>query len=133
MDQSCGTRPFSGRRNERGGSRFNLLLIMAILAVVGYSGYQYVPVAIQAYQFKDLMRQEVNKASQMGRPGEWVVSQLRANASSYGVPDNALITAGQRDGRMEAKVQFTRPIPLPGYTYIYNFNHSVQSTDFLTK
>ena len=37
------------------------------------------------------------------------------------------------DNRLEARVQFTRPISFPGYTYDYEFDYTAQSTSFLSK
>ncbi len=37
----------------------------------------------------------------------------------------------QRDNRLEVRVQFVRPIEFPGYTYNYEFDHTVKSTAFL--
>ena len=131
MSGSCGKSSIRNRRGERGEGRVKFLITVAILALVAYAGYQYVPVAIRAYQLKDYMQQTVDKASALGQNGEWVKTQLKASFKDYGVPDDATITTAQRDGRAEARVQFTQPIPLPFYTYQYSFDHTVKSTQFL--
>ena len=131
MSGSCGKSNIRNRRGERGEGRVKFLITVAILALVAYAGYQYVPVAIRAYQLKDYMQQTVDKASALGQNGEWVKTQLKASFKDYGVPDDAGIATAQRDGRLEATVQFTRPIPLPFYTYQYDFNHTVKSTELL--
>jgi hypothetical protein len=119
------------RKSERGESRVKFLVTIAVLAVVAYAGYQYVPVAIRAYQLKDYMQQTVDKAAALGQGAEWVKTQLKASSHDYDVPPEASITSTQRDGRVEATVQFTRAIPLPFYTYQYNFDHTVKSTEFI--
>lgn len=131
MSVSCGKGSTTNRHSERGEGRVKFLVTIALLAVVAYTGYQYVPVAIRAYQFRDYMQQTVDKAAALGQNGEWVKTQLKASFNDYGVPPDASITTAQRDGRMEATVQFTRPVPLPFYTYQYDFNHTVKSTEFL--
>ena len=120
-----------GRRGERGEGRLKFLITIAILAVVAYAGYQYVPVALKAYQFKDYMQQTVDKASALGQNGEWVKTQLKASFNDYDVPPEATITTTQREGRLEATVQFTRPVILPLYTYQYDFNYTARSTGFI--
>jgi hypothetical protein len=75
------------------------------------------------------MQQTVDKAAALGQSGEWVKTQLKASFNDYSVPPDAGITTAQRDGRMEATVQFTRPIALPFYTYQYDFNNTVKSTE----
>jgi len=117
------------KAGERGGARLKFLITLLVLAVVGYTASQYVPVALHAYQFKDFMQQTVDKATfGQTQSSEWVQAQLKASGVDYDVPPDANITAIRRDGRMEARVQYTRPIPLPGYVYQYNFDHTARST-----
>jgi hypothetical protein len=103
-----------------------------VIGVVAYMGYMYLPVAYQAYLFKDLMQHDVDVCSSQGYPPTWVKDQLVKSAPEYGVPADAVINPTQRDNRIEVTVQFVRPIEFPGYTYQYNFDHTVKSTAFLT-
>jgi hypothetical protein len=132
MNGSCGTCSTAGRRGERGESRLKFLVTIAVIAIIAYVGYQYVPVAMQAYKFKDFMQQTVDKAVALGQSVEWAKGQLEANRKDYDVPNDATVTTRLRDGRMEARVQFTRPVQLPFYTYEYNFDHTVKSVDLMT-
>lgn len=117
------------RRGERGGTRLKFLIVIIVLAVLAYSGYQYIPVAYQAYLFKDYMQQTVDKATGTGQPVSWVETQLKEGGKQYGMPDPE-VKALMRDGRMEARVRFTRPVALPFYTYQYQFDNTVRSTEF---
>ncbi len=117
------------RQGERGGTRLKFLIVVILLAAVAYAGYQFIPIAYQAYQFKDLMQQKVDKAAAMGQPAELVVTELKASARQYDVPPNAEVKASMRDGRLEASVRFTKPIPLIFYTYNYEFDNSVRSSE----
>ncbi len=117
------------KTGEYGGASLKFLVTLFVLAVIGYTASQYVPVALHAYQYKDFMQQMVDKATYgQTQTSEWVQTQLRANAADYDVPPDATITATKRDGRMEARVQYTRAIPLPGYVYQYTFDHTARST-----
>ncbi|HEX8707053.1 MAG TPA: hypothetical protein VF723_02225 [Pyrinomonadaceae bacterium] len=132
MDKAYG-RGSADRGAERGAARAKFIIVFAVIAVIAYMGYQYVPVAYNAYLYKDLMQTNATKAVEGQIPVEqkagWVKSQLQASAKDYGVPPDAKITPLMRDGRMEVTVQFTRPINLlPGFTYQYNFEHTVKST-----
>ena len=122
----------SERTNERGSARLKFILVMAIIGIVAYMGYMYLPVAYQAYLFKDLMQHDVDVCSSQGYPATWVRDQLVKSAPEYGVPADAVITPAQRDNRIEVSVQYVIPIEFPGYTYLYNFDHTVKSTAFLT-
>src|SRR6185436_5702799 len=112
----------SERTNERGSARLKFILIMAVIGIVAY----------QAYLFKDLMQHDVDVCSSQGYPATWVKDQLVKSAPEYGVPADAVITPAQRDNRIEVSVQYVIPIEFPGYTYLYNFDHTVKSTAFLT-
>ena len=118
--------------NQAGGARLKFLLVMAIIGSAAYTGYLYIPVAYEAYLYKDLMQHNVDVAATQGYPATWVSDQLVKNAAEYEIPANAVITPAQRDNRIEVRVQFTRPIEFPGYTYEYEFDHTVRSTAFLT-
>ncbi len=135
MNGSCGTcSQTPGRRGERGEARVKFLVTIALIAIAVYVGYQYIPVALKAYQFKDFMQQTVDKAVALGQSSEWAKTQIKGGFADYGVPPEpeTTITTEQRDGRMEARVQFTRPIQFPFYTYQYTFDHTVKSVDLMT-
>ncbi len=121
------------RDGERGSARLKFILVMALLCSAAYAGYLYVPVAYEAYLFKDLMQSQVDKASAFAHSPTWVQDQLTKNAPEYGVPADAVITPAQQDNRMTVRVQFKRPIEFPGYTYQYEFDHTAKSTNFLSR
>lgn len=119
-------------KNELGGARLNLLIAAVVFAVVIYAGYMYVPVAVDAYYFKDSMQNKVNLAAAQGYDSAWVADQVSKSRAEFHVPDDAVISPSQNEGRMQCRVQFTRPISFPGFTYNYNFDYTAQSTSFLT-
>ncbi len=118
---------------ERGSARLKFLMVMAILAAVAYAGYLYVPVAYHAYLYKDLMQNRVDAATALAYPPTWVSDQLSKSAPDYDVPSDAVITPMKENDRMKVRVQFTKPIEFPGYTYVYEFDHTAQGTQFLGK
>lgn len=120
-------------RNEQGGARLKFILFIAIFAVILYAGYMYIPVAIDAYYFKDIMQNKVDLAAAQGFDGNWVKAQLSKSGSEYHVPAEAVVTPSTKEGRVVVRVQFTRPISFPGYTYNYEFDHTAQSTAFLSR
>ena len=119
--------------NEQGGARLKLVVFIIIFAAIIFAGYLYIPVAVDAYYFKDVMQNMVNQAVAQGKDSTWLKDQLVKSEPDYHVPSDAVITVNQPEKRLEVRVQFKRPISLPGYTYEYEFNSTVQSTTFLTK
>lgn len=131
MDNSCSTN-LSLKADERGAARLKFILIIAILALVAYAGYQYVPVAYQASRFKTAMQDNVDKAATLGQSNDWLRNQLRAEGNEYNVPADAQIMIERgAGGRVQARVQYTRPVAFPGYTYTYNFDYTAKSTELL--
>ncbi|HXM36185.1 MAG TPA: hypothetical protein VN920_13415 [Pyrinomonadaceae bacterium] len=120
------------RSSERGSARVKFVIVALVLGLVAYSGYVFLPVAYDAWLYKDLMQHNVDVASVAGYPPTWVKDQLTKSGSEYNVPADAIITANLADNRVVVRVQFTRPIPFPGYTYNYEFDHTAKSTAFLS-
>ena len=122
----------STRHNERGSARLKFIIVLVIAVVIIYVGYMYVPVAYGAYQFKDVMQTKVDACATQGYDPAWAKDQLVKSEIDYGVPSDAVITSTSRDGRIEVRVQFTRPLSFPGYTYLYEFDQTVRSSAFFT-
>ena len=122
---------FLDKPGERGGARLKFIIVMAVFAIVVYIGYLYVPVAYDAYYFKDVMQNKVDMAATQGYETVWVKDQLVKSEPEYHVPPDAIITPAQKENRVEVRVQFSRPIQLPGYTYSYDFDYTAKSTAFL--
>ena len=121
------------RSSERGGARLKLLIVIVILGAIGYAGYLFVPVKYHEYLFKDLMDRDVDVATTQADPVAWLKGQLTRNAPDYNVPADAVITTSRENSQVVVRVQFTRAIELPGYTYQYEFDHTAKSTTFLNK
>src|SRR2546423_6141402 len=119
--------------NDRGSARLKLIVFIIVFGVIIYAGYLYIPVSVDAYYFKDVMQNMCNQAAAQGNDGNWVREQLVKSEPDYHVPPDAAITPTVQDKRVQVRVQFTRPISLPGYTYNYEFDYTARSTTFLTK
>jgi hypothetical protein len=121
------------RSSERGAARLKLLIFVLLLGAIGYAAYLYVPVAYQAWLFKDWMQHTVDVAVATGYQPAWVNDQLKKSFPEYEVPPDAVITPVAKDNRLEVRVQYSRTIEFPGYTYQYEFDHTAKSTAFLFK
>ncbi|HZI17722.1 MAG TPA: hypothetical protein VEY09_03920 [Pyrinomonadaceae bacterium] len=121
-------------RGELGGARLNFLIVVAVIALAAYSAYQYVPVAYAAFRYKDVMQETVNKAAfQQGSAVTWATAQLRAAAKEAGLPEETRVEVQNQSNRLVARVRWTRPVPLPGYVYHYEFDHTVASSSFFSQ
>ncbi len=121
-------------RGQRGGARFNMIVVVAVIALAVYSAYNYAPVSYNAYLYRDFMQETVNKAAfPPAKSSEWVRQQLREGGAEYGLPDDAVINVQNENGRIAAHVTYTRPVRLPGYVYEYDFDHTARSSGFINK
>lgn len=120
------------RSGERGSASLKFVIVMAILGSCVYGGYLYIPVAYHATVYKDLMQHFADVASTQGYKPQWVAEQLMKNAPDYDIPADAIYTPQLRDGKIEVRVQYVQAIEFPGYTYNYEFDHTVKSTAFLS-
>ena len=128
--EQCGRA--AARRGERGGARLNFILVAVVIALAGYSAYNYAPVAYDAFLFKDFMQETVNKAAYPpGQTNDWVTQQLRAAAKDYDLPTDMTVNVQREEGHITARVQWSRPVQLPGYTYEYKFDHTARSSGFI--
>ena len=119
------------RSGERGNANVKFLIVITLLSASAYAGYLYIPVAFQANTYKDLMQHYADVAATQGYPPSWTGEQLMKSAPEYEIPANAIITPLRRDNRIEVRVQYVRVIEFPGYTYNYEFDHTVKSTAVL--
>ena len=120
------------RSGERGSASVKFLIVMAIMGSIAYAAYLYLPVAINATTYKDLMQHLTEVAATQGHPPSWLGDQLAKSGPEYGIPEDAVITPVTHDGRIEVRVQFVKVIEFPGYPYNYEFDYTAKSTAFLT-
>ena len=121
-------------RDERGGARFNFIVLILLIALAAYSAYNYAPVWYKSYRFKDYMQETVNKAAYPpGQTTEWVTQQLRAAAKEYQIPEDAEYTVHREEGRIAARVTWSEPVQLPAYVYVYDFDHTARSSGFISQ
>ncbi len=119
------------RSSERGAGRVQFLIVMTIIVATAYAGYLYIPVAFHAHTYKDLMQHYADVTATQGYSPTWAGEQLLKSSAEYDIPANAIITPLKRDDRVVVRVQYVKPIEFPGYTYNYEFDHTVKSTAFL--
>ncbi|HEX8500093.1 MAG TPA: hypothetical protein VF659_05820 [Pyrinomonadaceae bacterium] len=121
-------------RGERGGARFNFAVTILLIALAAYSAYNYAPVWYKSYRFKDYMQETVNKAAfPPGQTTEWVTQQLRAGAKEHELPADAEFHVQREEGRIAARVTWSEPVQLPGYTYDYAFDHTARSSGYISQ
>jgi hypothetical protein len=132
MKASLNSSP-AAMRHERGAASLRMVIVLLVVALVGYMCFQYIPVAYQARSFKNFMNEKVtasaeNPAIPTEQKGTTVENQLKSSAKDYGVPPDAKMSHIYQNGGLQVTVQFTRQINLlPGFAYQYKFDYTAKS------
>jgi hypothetical protein len=122
-----------GRRagEERGEGRLGFVVTLAVVVVAGWIGYKLIPVRINAYQFRDTLREEARYASVHRYSDEEIRKRILEEARSLAIPldpDDLSISRSQKEVVIRAKYQ--QPIDLKLTTYIYRFDDEQRSPVF---
>ena len=132
------TEQFTNKKSERGGAGVKFLLVLTVIFLVAHAGWNYIPVAYQAQDFKQELETAVVQGvalpgSQM-TPVDTVKTRIRQKAQAEGIPSNYYLDVKQVKGIVQARVIYQKSVPiLPFglYTYNYYFDHTATPTGFL--
>jgi hypothetical protein len=129
----------TARASERGSAAVKFLIFFVLLVLVGNAGYNFVPVAYAAENFKQEMQTAViNGLALPGRvsPIEVVKANIQRAARDNDLPDDAVIEVKQVGNTIQAHAIYSKRVsilPFGIYTYTYQFDHTAVPTGFLIK
>lgn len=124
---------------ERGGASVKFLLILVALFLIANAGYNYIPVAYEAQDFKQEMETAVVQAMALSGgsdPISVTKSRIRRAATANGIPENIFIDVKQVNNVMQARAYYLKQVkllPFGLYDYTYQFDHTATPTGFLAK
>lgn len=123
----------SERRSERGGSKLNLVLTLAVLGAMVFAGVKIVPVYFAKYQFEDAMQSESRFAlTNIPRKGEDDVRQdVWKKAQELGIAlkmEDIRVTVERSS--VDISADYSVPIDLMVYQFTLQFhphadNHTI--------
>jgi hypothetical protein len=124
---------------ERGSASVKFLLILVILFLLINAGYNYIPVAYEAQDFKQEMDTSVVQA--LALPGnvnalEATKTRIRRAATSNNLPADTFIEVKQINNIFQARAYYLKQVkllPFGLYNYTYQFDHTATPTGFLAK
>jgi hypothetical protein len=126
------------RNSERGGAGVKFLSVVVVLILIANAGYNFIPVAYNAENFKQDMYTAVVQAFAM--PGKSPIDQTKQRiysaAHNNNLPPDISVEVKQTNNILTAHVAFTKQIqiiPFGIYNYEYQFDHTATPTGFLTK
>lgn len=130
----------TNRKSERGGAGFKLVVVLLGLYLIAHAGYNYIPTAYEAENFKQEMQTAVVQA--VALPGnnmsatDVLKTKILRAAANNNVPANALIEIKPINNVMRAHVSYVKPVeilPFGIYKYNYQFDNTATPTGFLFK
>ena len=108
-------------RARRGKGSLGCLVMLLIVAAVGYFGVNAGEVYFRFYQYQDAMKQEVRFAAH--NSDAVILRHLRAQVDSLGLPEAAGEVNLQREGRhIEVESEYYEHIELPLTVREVHFN-----------
>jgi hypothetical protein len=125
-------------RNERGSAGVKLTIVLFLLFLVGYAGYNFIPVAYQGASFKEDMHTAVLQGSALpgGNPVGTTQERLKRLAQANNLPPETVIEVKQVSGGLHARAAYSKTVnilPLGIYKYNYRFEHTETPGGFLMK
>lgn len=127
------------RKNERGGAGVKLLIVLTIIFLIGNAGYNYIPVAYQAENFKSELETAVVKGAAIpsrATPINAVKMRVRGAMAENQIPEDATVDVKMVKNVIQARVAYSREIelmPFGLYIYNYDFDHTATPAGFLLK
>lgn len=128
------------RQSERGEAGAKLLFIVVLLFLAGHAGYNFIPVAYHAENFKQEMHSAVIKGMSLPPVGVTPMDHVKNNvmraARENDLPADAFIQVKTNKGVIEVYVSYVKKVPiLPFglYDYSYTFEHSASPSGYLMK
>ena len=129
---------FVVRRGELGGSRITLTIVLVVLALSIFAGYNFIPIAFADSDIKTQLQTIATNAvilpaSTTGNQHiNWSTTEMNRLANSYEIPKTAF-KAEMVGPAVKCSINLKRKIPiLPFgiYTYEYDFVHSATSAGY---
>lgn len=127
------------RERERGSAATKFLLIILVIMLIANAGYNYLPVAYNAENFKSDMQTAVLQGLALpGRvnPVDNVKTRIQKSMQLNNIPADAVVDVKQAGNSLTAHVSFNQQVnmlPFGIYKYNYKFDEVVSPTGFLLK
>ena len=114
-------------KHRRGASRIGCLLVLLVVAAIGYFGFNLGEAYFNFYRYQDRMKSEARFASH--NTDIIIQRRIAAFADSLGLPDPAhkvIVRRGEHDIFIYAN--YSVLIEMPGYKREFHFNPSATGT-----
>ena len=105
-------------RWQRGDVPVGCLVGLVVLFIAALIAIKVVPVMSKMGEFERVVRNNADRANRIDYTDKRIVKNILDSAHELDLPVTEKdITVKRGDGRMRVRVEYTKEIPFPGYTY----------------
>jgi hypothetical protein len=109
-------------KREKGEGRIGFLFALVVVGLAIFLGMKIIPVRIDAYEFRDFLRDEARYAA-VRHDDATVAGRIMARAKEMEIPLNPKnLTLNRTTGEMIITAKYEQPIDLKVTTYVYKFS-----------
>ena len=106
---------------ERGEGRIGFLISVIVVGIAVFLGIKIIPVRIDAYEFRDTLREEARYAA-VRHDDETVANRIMQKAKELEIPlRRKNLTLHRTTGEIVIQASYEQPIDLKVTTYVYKF------------
>jgi hypothetical protein len=112
------------RNNERGSGRISLLVTLAVVGIVAFAGIKIIPVRINAYNFRDVMREECRMGA-VRNSDQKIAERIMERAEELEVPlKRKDLRIKRTQSKMIISAKYDQAVDLKVATYTYKFDET---------
>ena len=107
-------------RGQRGDVPVGCLVGLVVLALVALVGIKAVPVMLDVQEFEKEVRAVADRGNRIDYTDKRMIARLMSKAEELDIPITAEdIRIERTKSRIRIRVDFTKEIDFPGYTYVW--------------
>ena len=108
-------------QRERGNGRIGFIFALAIFCAVVFTAIKIVPVRINAYNFREVLRTEARMGA-VRNSDETIAKRIMEHAEDLEIPlSKKNLKVRRTKSRMIVEASYEQPIDLKVMTYVYRF------------
>ena len=109
------------RHHERGSGRLGFILSLAVFCAVVFTAIKIVPVRINAYNFRDVMRSEARMGA-VRNSDSTIAKRILEQAEDLNIPlKKKNLRVRRTKSKMIIEAHYEQPIDLKLTTYVFKF------------
>ena len=116
--------------SQRGEGRAGLIIALAIFLVAGFLAIKVVPVRVNAYEFRESLREEA-KYTTVHRDERKTLERILEKAEALNIPIDAKnVKIRRTKSEVIVSANYKLPIDLKVTTYVYEFDEEMRAPIF---